>query len=668
MPSSESTNRIDAWRRVRQALRYARGGKDRPRPADPEVVERFLRRVSRHLAGRYPVNAERLLKILRATVEPGLESYYAAARIGSIEDNLWLCFFPSLVEVLYHLPTEEAVGIFESSEVGRLAEYEALVIYLRTSDAPLYGLPELADLLRSFAEYLLLQREHLVTTGYPVYYFPRSAWLASRLDTLYFTKQPIRCGRVRDGNGRPGRAFTWSKVAESEGQSAEQACSYEEADYLPELTAGDGERLEQIRPKLFDLKLDIVEELASSVSRRGPARLWEKCLSLLTECLLNDEPEFLLRIDHLYTGFDIRRPDTSEQGLGYDPGGLSNLLELIGHCEEELTIGAFAKTRRALGNDLVSRLRSSEGPGLDYFRACSVLPREQLDSLLDGFLALESQAQEFWKGYITRVNEALGNEFYEEVEIREKVKRHLAHKFEPHLRRFSDVSKAYLESYGEPPEVRLTHTVLGSQEGRNMFRREGQTWSVVYDSKHITLDHSDGATYIAYLLEHPDTHLRVHDLYAIAHPNRPASGVKPYTDVSSEELADIGLSPDNQRSPTDRQDDAELFSTYRKAQTDLQKELDEAHGKGDSRKVDELQTQLENVNRLISARFRPDGRPRLPGDRNKRAYDRVSKAIEPVKRFIKQHHSSLARHLDNSLHYDTYVYHYSPEPPITWET
>lgn len=219
--------------------------------------------------------------------------------------------------------------------------------------------------------------------------------------------------------------------------------------------------------------------------------------------------------------------------------------------------------------------------------------------------------------------------------------------------------------------VRVQQTLADASVGRlegHRFMRDGQRWSVTYDGKHISLNHSDGATYIAYMLEHPSTPLHVRALYAIAHPQTREHHTNPYTDMSSEELADEDLFLDNGRSPTDKRDDAELFATYRESRDDLQRELEEARRSGDSRDADELQAKLDGLNRVMSAEFGLDGSPRQPGDPNKQAYDRVSKAIKRVMKVLQKEHRGLTVHLENSLSFDTYFYCYRPDRDIPWET
>ena len=78
-------------------------------------------------------------------------------------------------------------------------------------------------------------------------------------------------------------------------------------------------------------------------------------------------------------------------------------------------------------------------------------------------------------------------------------------------------------------------------------------------------------------------------------------------------------------------------------------------------------TKLDDLNRLMSAEFGLDGKSRGPGDPNKQAYDRVSKAIARASKAIQSEHPTLSAHLTNAIHYETFTYQYSPEHPIDWE-
>jgi hypothetical protein len=97
-------------------------------------------------------------------------------------------------------------------------------------------------------------------------------------------------------------------------------------------------------------------------------------------------------------------------------------------------------------------------------------------------------------------------------------------------------------------QVTASPSMLGiSGPNRNIFRLEGQRWSVVYGGKQISLNHSDGATYIAYLLEHPNKSLHVRELYAITHPSANSEPTNPYAHMTGEQLEEESLYSDTDR-------------------------------------------------------------------------------------------------------------------------
>lgn len=235
------------------------------------------------------------------------------------------------------------------------------------------------------------------------------------------------------------------------------------------------------------------------------------------------------------------------------------------------------------------------------------------------------------------------------------------------LRLDGDVLSVDVSAIRQAAEAAQAASVVasgGRPEGYR-FRRDGQRWSVVYDGKHISLNDSDGATYIAYMLEHPNTGVPVTVLYEVAHPPPRDESVAQCSDMSPEERLDLLL---DDRSPSDKRDYTALFVTYRGALSDLEREYDEVLARKERHKAYELKARIDDLSATMSAEFGLDGQPRQPGDPNKLAYDRVSRAIKAVQTHIVKDHPSLAAHLKNSLHYDTYTYTYSPEPSLDWET
>jgi hypothetical protein len=236
-------------------------------------------------------------------------------------------------------------------------------------------------------------------------------------------------------------------------------CNYEEADLLRGLNNDDSERIEASRAKLLDLKIKVLHECRKAVHERVSfSAPWRACLDLITAAIDADEADFLLRMDRFYIGNDARSDGAADASPKMIPGGLTNLLEVIGHCEKEIAIGTLDYTRNALGL-LIRPNRAerfdthSQYLGNAYFWYYDLSDQPQLDAALDEFVALTKEESTFWAEFRKRVNTAFESEFFKDVVHHTRVRRPLVEKFEPHVRKFADVVNASLEFNGRLPEL-----------------------------------------------------------------------------------------------------------------------------------------------------------------------------------------------------------------------
>ena len=240
-----------------------------------------------------------------------------------------------------------------------------------------------------------------------------------------------------------GTAYTNDGVAVT-------ACPYEDAALIEDLDPEDAARLVAGRQQIFDLKIRVLQRLLTALRHRDAHTLWSDCQRLLTNTLTAEEAEFYLRMDRFYLGFDVRTGETVDEGADLFAGGLTDLLEIIGHFEEEVTIGALDRTRRRLS-------LLPDGPRISsYYEAVGKPWRGDLDAALDLFLHLDAQAQAFWTSYRGRVHGALENEFYEEVVVPTKVKGQFVDSFQPQIRTFAYWQRAHLAACAQLPLLHLS--------------------------------------------------------------------------------------------------------------------------------------------------------------------------------------------------------------------
>jgi len=595
------------------------------------------------------------------------------------------------------LEPTDALELFEEADLEQLRRRVVLTDFMNSLWTPLYGLDELGELTERLICHLQCNKQHLIQTGWFRSSFERSWFLHTRLNRLYDVKDPLTVQAVRNAEGDFEYTYSWPLQAaqalnfpdlppgvELQGGGPAiifapdgtahtmdgkpvRGVRYEAAAIMEDLDPTDAERLEKNREGVFSLKIDILGELLRAVRAKDAGKPWDNAFARLSERLLAEEVEFLLRMDSLYTGYDLR---TGSEGVSMgrsNNGGLTDLLTVVGHYEEELTVGLYAHTRDALANLIEADELGRPRLPFAYYEAVGTHWQQQLDEGIDVFNSLEKAAEAFWDDHIKRVNDALANELYEEIAVHQKIKRKLAHQFEPHIRSFSEYVKQYMELTGRLPDVDYGRVSVGGATPGCVFRKSDEDWTLVYGGREARLGDRDGLAYIACLLAQPDKSPHVRELYAVAHPPDSLGNDSPYAGMSRKQLEDEGLSLDSRGSPTDKKDDAELFATYRSSRDGLQRDLKDARRRGDSHEADELQTKLDNLNRIMAAEFGLDGSPRKKEDPNKQAYDRVSKAIARAMKAIEEHNRPLFAHLDNAIRYETYTYRYSPERPISWD-
>src|SRR5262249_16869361 len=150
--------------------------------------------------------------------------------------------------------------------------------------------------------------------------------------------------------------------------------------------------------------------------------------------------DFYCTMDNFYWGFDLETGEKTGTRVDMHAGGVTDLLNVIGHYEKELTLGTLAQTRDALGIFIQPDELGCPHLAIDsYYQVLGGPERVTLDAALDRFQALDLQELSFWLNYARRVQKALAEEFYEVVEIPTKVKRKDVPQFKPYLTTFAEL-------------------------------------------------------------------------------------------------------------------------------------------------------------------------------------------------------------------------------------
>lgn len=641
------------------------------------------------IARAHRLDPTRVLRVFERTAQDYYGNPLPAAAPGIDTLDRGLRFSPSLDHALAYLPAEVALGLFETEDLDQLRQRIAVTDFLAESETPFYTLGQLADLTEAFASYLEHNREHIVETGYPRSLFQESQWLDRNLTRLYTTKLPMRTAVVEDQIGDPVYAYAWpDRAAESldfpppppgirivgfgrgymwgpdgsaytDDGTRVRSCSYEEAALVSGLSVQDAMHLERTRPRIFDLKIAVLRRLLRSLRGRGVGNLWEDCLRLLTESLTATEAEYFLRIDRFYSGFDLLSGEVVDERADLVAGGLTDLLQFVGHCEKELTIGTMHRTAQSLASLPADASFSS------YYETVGQPWQPLVNAALDLFVELDIRERAFWADYRVRVNDALENEFYEEVVIRTRVKRKLVSLFEPHVRTFAAWQKAHLEATGMLPGLQISQPSERVQSRANRFRKDGDFWTIVYQGKEVFLRDTKGLRHISYLLASPGQEFHVLDLDAAEREHQPDLASEGYSGMGTEQLANEGLHASGLGDAGSGLDQQAKYE-YKRRLAELKEEQEDVRLLGNWQREDQIQEEIDAITTELAAAYGLGGRERKVASAAEKARVNVKKQIDAARDRIASENPDLGQHLRNAIKTGMHCC-YKPDHPIHWE-
>lgn len=468
------------------------------KPSEIDNLEEFMPRIidieARACARRYELDADRILRVFHRLDEA----------------KWWAPDFPrqtALDEAIAYLGPQQALDMFESSDLSTLAQRVWIVSYLNNWFTPFYTLDELACLLPECAKCLKDNKQSLLATGYPYRNFGHSFWLDRTLNRMLPVKMPafdplidyvLHSGfadasqwsalkRFRgplteiqqDKNGDLIYNYRWLRnprrnqrilkrfedgtflvsIGLSEmHQPSPELCSYPDAAFLPGLGEREAQRLEKLRPKLLDIKIAILNLLPDFIQRKMPWRIWEESLCALTAALTGEEVAFLLGADAFYAKLDMGTTySRTRQGteIVCRNAGLSDLIDLIGHCEKECSLGSLQRTK-GLFLDVPRRLYDTRVSS--YYQVLGEAWQDTIDKTLNRFLLWEEEEKSFYGEYSERVNTALDQWSSEKVAVTVSVWIDAGHKhlYEPNIQSYANFQKTHLETTGMLAPLRLT--------------------------------------------------------------------------------------------------------------------------------------------------------------------------------------------------------------------
>lgn len=188
----------------------------------------------------------------------------------------------------------------------------------------------------------------------------------------------------------------------------------------------------------------------------------------------------------------------------------------------------------------------------------------------------------------------------------------------------------------------------------NVFRLDGEYWTVGFDGRVVTLRNSKGMHDLGVLLANPGRECHVLDLWSGpgGRPSRTADAAADgrVTSHRAEPVID-DVARDN----------------YRRRIADLEEDVVGASDRGDPHAVSQARAEREWLVDELAAAYGLAGRPRRMPDEVERARKAVRRRINDALRRIEQANLQLGRHLRHSVHTGVYC-SYAPEHDVRWDT
>jgi hypothetical protein len=184
----------------------------------------------------------------------------------------------------------------------------------------------------------------------------------------------------------------------------------------------------------------------------------------------------------------------------------------------------------------------------------------------------------------------------------------------------------------------------------NVFRREGDYWSVVFEGRTVRVRDLKGIRYLARLLADPGREFHV--LALVAAESGQASGAER---SRAAELPHTG--------PGDAGEmlDARAKGAYRRRLAEIEDDIEQARAFGDTERAAQADAERDFLIRELSRAVGLGGRDRRAASTSERARVSVTRAVRQAIVAVREYHPALGAHLERTIRTGTYCA-YVPEP------
>jgi tetratricopeptide (TPR) repeat protein len=211
------------------------------------------------------------------------------------------------------------------------------------------------------------------------------------------------------------------------------------------------------------------------------------------------------------------------------------------------------------------------------------------------------------------------------------------------------------------PQVGPAADTAVPEDTGNVFRREGEYWTVRYEGSVVRLKDVKGLRHLARLLTHPAREFHATDLEATE--GQAARATRPRERAGEGELE---VRPD--LGDAGALLDATAKATYKARVEELRAELEEAEGLGDPVRAAKARQELDFLVGELARAVGLGGRDRRAASHAERARLNATRAIRAALANLARANPALGRHLAATVRTGRYC-SYTPDPraPIAWE-
>jgi tetratricopeptide (TPR) repeat protein len=210
------------------------------------------------------------------------------------------------------------------------------------------------------------------------------------------------------------------------------------------------------------------------------------------------------------------------------------------------------------------------------------------------------------------------------------------------------------------PPVRVDHHDAHDDEqagSANVFRREGDYWSVIFEGHTVRVRDLKGMRYLARLLADPGREYHVLDLVAAEAGSVAEVDRSQAAGLTSSTLGDAG-----------EMLDARAKDAYRRRLTEIEDDLEQARAIGDADRTAQAEAERDFLVRELSRAVGLGGRDRRAASAPERARVSVTRAVRQAIARIGEHDRQLDEHLNRTIRTGAYCgYFPDPRAPARWE-